>query len=66
MSLIKLFTESSNTRRNVIIKQYENKVWWIHDAETDEQLDGDKRKRVIQDMAKRWGYKILKWIPYNG
>ncbi len=53
-------------KRQVIIKQYENGIWWIHDSVDDTQIDGDRRKYVVIDMCKRWNFEIIKWIKYIG
>ena len=48
------------TNRTVKIEKWENGNYWIIDVKTGENIDGDKRKYVVLDMCKRWGYKIVK------
>ena len=45
------------------IVRYENGFYWLIDLKTNAAIDGDKRKSVVRDMAKRWGYTIKKNMP---
>jgi hypothetical protein len=47
------------------IVKYENGFYWLIDLKTGEAIDGDKRKYVVKDMAKRWGYTIQKDMPHK-
>ena len=51
-----------NTKTQVKLERWENGIWWLVDAITDKPIDGDRRKYVVLDMAKRWNYKIIKVI----
>lgn len=42
------------------IVKYENGFYWLIDTKTNEAIDGDKRKYVVKNMAKRWGYTLEK------
>ena len=51
-----------NTKTQVKLERWENGIWWLVDAITDTPIDGDRRKYVVLDMAKRWNYKIIEVI----
>lgn len=46
----------------VLLERWENGFWWLVDVITNEPIDGDRRKYVVLDMAKRWNYEIIKVI----
>lgn len=48
--------------KEVTLERWEGGYWWLVDAKTNEPIDGDRRKYVAKDMAKRWGYIITKVI----
>ena len=45
--------------RLVKLIKIETGFWWIVDANTEEWIDGSKRKYVVLDMCKRWNYKVV-------
>lgn len=53
--------EKSN-KIQVRLEHWENGFWWLVDVITNEPIDGDRRKSVVLDMAKRWNYEIIKVI----
>jgi len=53
-------THTMKTKKlEVNVEKWEGGFWWLVDANTDEPIDGDKRKYVVLDMAKRWNMKIV-------
>ena len=51
---------TSETIKTAKIAKWENGIYWLIDVKTDEPIDGDKRLYVVKDMAKRWGFKVIK------
>jgi len=51
--------KANTTKREVKIELWEGGFYWIIDAKTGEEIDGDKRKYVVKCMCKRWGFKII-------
>jgi hypothetical protein len=46
--------------KTAYIEKWDGGFYWLIDAKTEEGIDGDSRKRVVVDMAKRWGYTIVR------
>jgi hypothetical protein len=46
--------------KTVKIIKWENGTYWLIDTKTDEPIDGDRRLYVVKEMAKRWGYQVIK------
>jgi hypothetical protein len=51
---------NATEKKEVRVELWEGGYYWIIDVKTGENIDGDKRKYIVKDMCKRWGFKIVK------
>lgn len=62
IDLIHTYLNENTNKRQVYLEKWQGGFWWLVDAQTGEPIDGDKRKYVVLNMAKRWNMKIIKII----